>query len=247
MSKPTNEFAAVLRQQPIPAEAKVHLYLLHIATKKDEVWFAMVKSRTIGEALDIDSNREVQEALRKIGATEGTSTFKNRVVPGYFIPRSNRDERSDRNSGNAGTSGLRGTEGVAGTAGTNGTTGVEEQQEHGPRSNEDSTQVTGVASISPENSAMDAYERRRLDSTPRLLSDAEVEDYVESLVRHAAHGGFIRNAPAEVGMALMLWREERWKIPVILKAAQDSNRVVIEAGYLPDGTRGEVIKVRPSQ
>lgn len=130
MAKPTNHFAAVLKQQPIPTQAKVHLYLLHIATKKEEGWFAMVKSRTIGEALDIDSNREVQKALASIGATEGTSTFKNRTVPGYFIPNSNQTEGTGRNTTSEGKAGSEGISGPDGAVGIDGTKGVKEHKEH---------------------------------------------------------------------------------------------------------------------
>lgn len=119
MAKPTNDFVTVLRSLKIDVKEKIHLYLLHIAVKQSGRWFAMVKSRTIAEALEIDSNKEVLSNLESLGVTEGTINFKNRKAQGYYLPSLNptgmeehqeeqeRQERQEqqesRNSRNRGT------------------------------------------------------------------------------------------------------------------------------------------------
>ena len=133
MSKPTSDFALLLRELPLTTRAKVHLYLLFIASRASGgEWFAMVKSRTIGEALDIDSNKEVVAALQEIGVREGTSKFKNRTVPGFFLAarsspscqgQQEEHEQGDERDG-----------GATGTQERQELQDQKEQQEEGPKS-----------------------------------------------------------------------------------------------------------------
>lgn len=83
MPRPVKQFVMWLKTQPLSNAAKVQGYLYFLSSKEG---FAMVKSRTIAEDLEIDSNLEVVRCLKNIGATDGSRTFKDRVVPGFHLP-----------------------------------------------------------------------------------------------------------------------------------------------------------------
>ncbi|GAO01949.1 hypothetical protein [Anaeromyxobacter sp. PSR-1] len=85
MAKPTNLLAAYLRELPLTNEQKVQVYMLHIASRAGDGWFAAVTARKVGEQLDIDSAREVEAAITAGGWKEGSGHVGRQAARGYYV------------------------------------------------------------------------------------------------------------------------------------------------------------------